>query len=132
MSWFDACHNPQVIEQLYSTPPSLDLLEVRRLSMDGDSARFSISALLPVFPDQPSQRWHPDSNAALVHLDLWCPQEVRIEGWSGSTTGTFELERAGPDRLRFCFRSDSTVIEGQCVAVRIAGVDAYVSTQQCA
>jgi hypothetical protein len=126
MNWYDACDNPKVIAGYYSSPPALDRLEVRSIVLDGDAPVLRLSALLPVFPDRPSKRWHPDTNTAEIGIDLWCPAEVRIEGWSKPVGGTFSLQQAAPQRLTFIFRSDTAFISGICVAARISGVTGYV------
>src|SRR5260370_16392934 len=97
MNWYDACDNPKVIAGYYSSPPALDRLEVRSIVLDGDAPVLSLSALLPVFPDRPSKRWHPDTNTAEIGIDLRCPPEVRIEGLSKPSAGPFSLPPPHPN-----------------------------------
>jgi hypothetical protein len=129
MAWYDATHNPQVISGYYSSPLALDQLELLGLSLHGadtDSPVLRLSLLLPVYPDKPSKRWHPDTNAAELGLDLWCPAGVCMEGWSGPVIGTFSLQQVAPQKLMFGFQSPATSLQGTCVAARISGISGYV------
>src|SRR4051812_3439667 len=112
MTWYDECENPKVIRGYYSAPPALDRLDLHEVLLHRDGPLLRLRGDLAVFPDRPSKRWPEGANTAQVTLSLCGVSGVNIRDWRTTIEGIFGLERLGPRRLSFNFRTDSVILRG--------------------
>jgi hypothetical protein len=126
MAWYDFALNPKVVRGYYSTPPALDYLDLQELSLHRKGSALHFSANLTPFPDMPSKRWPVDADTARIEFALVGVRCLTIEGWATDIRGVFAVERLAEHQLRFSFRSDATVIHGECILVRINRITGYV------
>ena len=124
--WYEACQNPEALTHLYTAPPPLNPVEVHEVALRRDGAQLMLRIELPVFPDNPSPRWHQEANAVQATLDLWGLSEFEQKGWGTDNRGALTLARLSSDELMFSFESESAYLRGRCVMARISGISAYV------
>jgi hypothetical protein len=127
MSWYHQCQNPQAIDSLYSSTPTLERLELREVVVHEDGPRIDLRGDLSDFPDHPPQRWHSDFTVAQVTISLFGVSDFSFTGWSKSNHGVFVLSRESPDMLRFTFEGESTRLQGKCSIAQISNVSGYAT-----
>lgn len=124
MSWNDLSLNPRVVLAYYSEPPALESVEVHSVKLHRDGPTLEAMVELPDFPDKPSHRWHPSSNAARASLRFFGVQNLRVEGWQATNVGRWIIEPNSAG-VKFEFRGNGVVLAGTAITFDIPRIDAY-------
>ena len=82
MKWYKMLLNPQALERLYDDVPALRGVELYSVHLKRDGPTLGLILDLPRFPDHPSARWPPESNAIQVSLSFYTIRNARMVGWS--------------------------------------------------
>lgn len=127
MSWYHQCENPQAVDTLYSSAPTLERWKLREVSVHEDGPRVDLRADLPHFPDFPPERWHSEFTVAQVTVSLMGVTDFFFTGWAQNNEGVFTLSSESPDKLRFAFESNSAHLRGRCIMARVSKISGYAT-----
>lgn len=122
-TWYELCHNPQAIAELYTAGEGLDRVRLFEAVL-GRYGLLRLRVELARFPDRPPARWGREANAVQATVDFWFVDDLQVDGWSDEAAGRLSLTRDG-DRLRVAFESDTVRISARCVLARIDRFSAY-------
>lgn len=102
-NWHLLLLNPESIEMLYSTAPSLEQVELRRVQVEHDAPSVTLDVHLADFPDKPSTRWHPDFNSIQLTLRFFDVTAFRAEGMCKGMKASLSIskERDKPMLVEF-------------------------------
>jgi hypothetical protein len=121
-SWHSITLNPQAIESIYGNVPTLDSVEIVRLSLVRDGPNASIQFLLNVLPERVPLKWGKPRQVSIT-LDLMGVRSLHLDGWATHPLGSLILEKLPDSSLRFEFRSPNKIEAVMCCDfVRIASI----------
>lgn len=124
--WYELCHNPQAIAQLYASGEGLDRVRLFEAVLRPYGRLLRLRMELPRYPDHPPRRWSREANAVQVTVDFWFIEDLKIDGWVDEPDGLLSLTPDG-DGLRVAFQSERVHITARCVLARIDRFSAYTS-----
>lgn len=126
MSSIECVGNKAPILSIFSSPPSLDQVDVHevRLHRDGPTicVRFDVSS----YPEHPPQKWAVAChNRVQVTLRLSDVSGVQMNGWGTNNLCRVELERVGEFAIRFRMVGAEARLECSCAFIEIENISAY-------
>ena len=129
-SWTTLLRRPELIEGLYSTPPSLDDFDLSEVSFDAAQNSCSLRGTLSEFPDFPRTGWEDDANRVGIRLRLEGLEEFEIRGWSFENIVhlSIRLLHEGP-KIAVSAEGEQTSLQAVCSTLHLEDLFAYHSVE---
>ena len=125
MEWLAQTENPAAITSLFSSPPSLENIEIMSIKIDCDGPTVDLRLGLREYPKSPPVRWKQlHANAVVLDLQLMAIVSIKLDGWSTTNNATVSIQRAGA-RLEVRVTGPTLELRCNCGYVRISGISGY-------
>lgn len=124
--WTELIENPKAITAIFSAIPSLDQVQLLRITLSRDGPTVDLAIALNEYPENPSPRWEKSqSNAVVLEIQLMGISALSIEGWSLDNVVTLKLERRESGQLQLEAIDSTLRFKCNFGWLRITGVTPY-------
>ena len=124
--WLDELENPEAINSVFETAPSLDEVEIVSVSMDRDGPTVVLAVALHESPSKPSPRWQrTGANAVTLNLQMFAVEAVKMEGWSTDNKVKLTIVRESPDQMKVTAVGPRVQMSWYCRFIRVHGLTPY-------
>lgn len=125
MNWNESTINPKVILGYYDSAPSLEHVEIHRISLMRDGPMAEITFDVGSFPERPSRKWPPGANTCQITVRAFGLIEAELTRWSNQSSGTLNVGVVqGGIEIAFSGESKFRLL---CSHLDVAGVTGYVN-----
>jgi len=121
--WTTFAINPQAIDSLYLNTPTLESVDIVKLSLSRDGPNISVQFLISLIPDKVPSKWClKNLRGVSIALDLVGVAGFKLNGWATTIKGSLEFSRKSNSGLFAEFKSSDVQMEVACDFLRIASV----------
>lgn len=124
MNWNENTLNPRVVLGYYDTAPSLNSVEVHRVSLLRDGPTAEIVFDVDNFPERPSPKWPLGANTCQITIRAIGITEVDISRWGTGVLGDLEIS-SGNGMVEIAF-SGQGKFRFLCSHLDVASVSGYI------
>ena len=124
MDWNKYTLNPRVLLGYFDSAPSLQHVQLHRVSLSRDGPVAEIVFDVGEFPQKPSPRWPAGANTCQITLHAIGLEEVELTQWGTGISGTIDVRRVeggveisftGEGKFRF-----------RCSQLAVSSVSGYI------
>lgn len=127
MSWNDLTLNPKVILGYYTQAPSLENVEIHRISLGRDAAFAEIILEPTAFPERLSPKWPTGSNTCQITLRAIDISALEIYGWGSNVFGNLTIAKES-NGLFISFEGN-VKFKVSCSCIDITKVSGYINAR---
>jgi hypothetical protein len=125
--WYDLAMNSEVVKHVFNgESPSLDGVQLDRISFDWNGSQADLSLLSNVFPAKPPEKWVKEGyNAAKFYLQLIDTKMVKLYGWETVNKIDVHIFKDETELLKLSAKNEFTEVEITFKFLRIQHINGY-------
>lgn len=127
MNWNESTLNPKVLLGYYEQAPSLEQVELHRISLLRDGPTAEIVFDVSTFPEKPSSKWPSGANTCQIVIRAIGLSQVELTKWATQCSGRLEVNPA-QGALELVF-SGAAKFRFLCSHIEVAGVSGYINVR---
>lgn len=126
-SWLDHVWRRQVIDEVYSTLPTLDGIDLFDVHLDREGPRIDLRFNLATYADRPRPEWSEQCNRVQVKLSFAGVRELVVHDFGWTNVVDLRIRPVEDDALEVQVHGDTTSISFRCWGpVTLQRLSAYI------
>ncbi len=127
MTWLDYVWRRQLVDEVYSTPPLLDDLDLFCVNVDREGPRIDMRFNFATYADRPRPEWSDKCNRVQVRLTFSGVRELVIHDFGWTNVVSMRMAPVEDDALQVHVHGDTTTISFRCRRpVTLQQLSAYI------